>query len=215
MSVLLRQERASKTPLPLDPQEPEKVSTAIAKWGLYYVVLTSIDCDDLEDQGSQHFRQVVQKLKEKKPGLLVEALTPDFQGDRDLIRGVATSGLDVYAHNMDTIEQLTPKVRDYRATYQQSLGVFKFVKSVSTCLMKTSIMLGLGETEEELMKTLEDLRLIDVEVVTFSPYMQPTKKHYVTPEEFEQWQVKAEAMGFEYLASGPLVRSSDKAGGSF
>jgi lipoic acid synthetase len=212
--------KTSKAPPPLDPEEPEKVSTAIAKWGLDYVVLTSVDRDDLEDQGSQHFRQVVQKLKEKKPDLLVEALTPDFQGKEDLIHAVATSGLDVYAHNMETVERLTPKVRDYRAKYQQSLGVLKYVKSVSTCLTKTSIMLGLGETEEELMKTLEDLRSIDVDVVTFGQYLQPTKKHlpvkhYVTPEEFEQWQVKAEAMGFKYVASGPLVRSSYKAGEFF
>lgn len=212
--------KTSKTPPPLDPEEPEKVSTAIAKWGLDYVVLTSVDRDDLEDQGSQHFRQVIQKLKEKKPNLLVEALTPDFQGNEEMIRAVATSGLDVYAHNMETVERLTPKVRDYRAKYEQSLAVLKHVKSVSNCLTKTSIMLGLGETEEELMKTLQDLRSIDVDVVTFGQYLQPTKKHlpvkhYVTPEEFEAWQVKAEAMGFKYVASGPLVRSSYKAGEFF
>ena len=110
----------SRAPPPLDPEEPEKVSTAIAKWGLDYVVLTSVDRDDLEDQGSDHFRQVVQRLKEKKPDLLVEALTPDFQGNTELIHAVATSGLDVFAHNMETVERLTPMVRDRRAKYHQS-----------------------------------------------------------------------------------------------
>jgi lipoyl synthase len=212
--------KTSRAPPPLDPEEPEKVSEAIVKWGLDYVVLTSVDRDDLEDQGSNHFRQVVQKLKEKKPDLLVEALTPDFQGNTDLIHAVATSGLDVFAHNMETVERLTPMVRDRRAKYRQSLKVLEYAKTVSNCLTKTSLMLGLGETEEDVMKTLEDLRAIDVDVVTFGQYLQPTKrhlpvKHYVTPEEFEQWQEKAEAMGFKYVASGPLVRSSYKAGEFF
>jgi lipoic acid synthetase len=212
--------KTSKAPPPLDPEEPEKVSTAIAKWGLDYVVLTSVDRDDLEDQGADHFRQVVQRLKEKKPDLLVEALTPDFQGNKELIHAVATSGLDVFAHNIETVERLTPRVRDHRAKYHQSLEVLKYAKSVGTSLTKTSIMLGLGETDEELMTTLEDLRAVDVDVVTLGQYLQPTKQHlpvkeYVTPEKFEELQVKAEAMGFKYVASGPLVRSSYKAGEFF
>lgn len=174
----------------------------------------------MEDQGSNHFREVVQKLKEKKPDLLVEALTPDFQGDKDLIRTVATSGLDVFAHNMETVERLTPLVRDRRAAYRQSLDVLQYVKSLGGCLTKTSLMLGLGETDEDIQTTLEDLRAIEVDVVTFGQYLQPTKKHlpvkeYVTPEKFEFWQEKAEAMGFTYVASGPLVRSSYKAGEFF
>eukprot|EP00977_Amphora_coffeiformis_P001884 scaffold362_cov176-Amphora_coffeaeformis.AAC.10 len=213
--------KTSRAPPPLDPQEPEKVSTAIAKWGLDYVVLTSVDRDDLEDQGSQHFREVVQKLKEKSPNLLVEALTPDFSGQKDLISAVATSGLDVYAHNMETVERLTPRVRDRRAKYRQSLDVLEHVKTLRTgCLTKTSIMLGLGETDEEIRQTLQDLRAIDVDVVTFGQYLQPTKKHlpvqeYITPEKFEEWQKEGEAMGFKYVASGPLVRSSYKAGEFF
>lgn len=213
--------KTSRAPPPLDPQEPEKVSSAIAKWGLDYVVLTSVDRDDLEDQGSQHFRLVVQKLKEKSPNLLVEALTPDFSGQKDLIEAVATSGLDVYAHNMETVERLTPRVRDRRAKYRQSLDVLEHVKTLGTgCLTKTSIMLGLSETDEEIRQTLHDLRAIDVDVVTFGQYLQPTKKHlpvqeYVTPEKFEDWQKEGEAMGFKYVASGPLVRSSYKAGEFF
>lgn len=219
--------KTSRAPPPLDPLEPEKVSTAIAKWGLDYVVLTSVDRDDLADQGSEHFRQVVQQLKEKKPDLLVEALTPDFQGNLDLVRVVATSGLDVYAHNVETVQRLTPFVRDRRAGYHQSLSVLAFVKSLSfesrsfnSPLTKTSIMLGLGETDDEIRQTLTDLRAIDVDVVTFGQYLQPTKKHlpvkeYVPPEKFAEWQHEAEGMGFAYVASGPLVRSSYKAGEFF
>jgi lipoic acid synthetase len=208
--------KTSKAPAPLDPEEPEKVASAIVQWGLDYVVLTSVDRDDLEDQGSDHFRQVVQKLKEKKPSLLVEALTPDFQGNKDLIHAVATSGLDVYAHNMETVERLTPFVRDHRAGYQQSLDVLKYVKSLGRSMTKTSVMLGLGETDEEVQKILDDLKAIEVD----GQYLQPTKKHvpvkeYVTPEKFEEWQEKGELMGFTYVASGPLVRSSYKAGEFF
>eukprot|EP00934_Nitzschia_sp_Nitz4_P009286 Nitzschia sp. Nitz4//scaffold55_size114948//90325//91434//NITZ4_003919-RA/size114948-processed-gene-0.80-mRNA-1//-1//CDS//3329554584//9276//frame0 len=212
--------KTSRAPPPLDPEEPEKVSSAIAEWGLDYVVLTSVDRDDLEDQGSEHIRQVIQKLKQKKSDLLVEALTPDFQGKEELIKVVATSGLDVFAHNMETVERLTPRVRDRRAHYQQSLKVLEYAKSVGNCLTKTSLMLGLGETDEEIQATLEDLRAIDVDVVTFGQYLQPTKAHlpvkeYITPEKFEEWQTKAEALGFKYVASGPLVRSSYKAGEFF
>ena len=220
--------KTSKAPPPLDPEEPDKVSTAIAKWGLDYVVLTSVDRDDLEDQGANHFRAVIQQLKEKKPDLLVEALTPDFRGEQPLIRAVATSGLDVYAHNVETVERLTPFVRDRRAGYQQSMDVLKYVKSLSYSsssvsaapLTKTSLMLGLGETDDEIRQTLQDLRANEVDVVTFGQYLQPTKKHlpvkhYVTPEQFDAWQVEAEGMGFTYVASGPLVRCSYKAGEFF
>ena len=224
----------SRAPPPLDPNEPEKVSTAIAKWGLDYVVLTSVDRDDLDDQGSKHFRNVVMALKEKKPDLLVEALTPDFRGDRELIRSVATSGLDVYAHNVETVESLTSRVRDRRAGYRQSLDVLEYVKSLSEVgdgdnknglrrhprLTKTSLMLGLGESDEEVRQTLADLRDVGCDVVTFGQYLQPTKRHlpvksYVEPEKFDAWRVEAESMGFAYVASGPLVRSSYKAGELF
>jgi lipoyl synthase len=213
----------SKAPPPLDPDEPDKVATAIAAWGLDYVVLTSVDRDDLPDQGSQHFRKVVQRLKEKSPNLLVEALTPDFQGQLEFVHAVATSGLDVYAHNIETVRVLTPRVRDRRATYEQSLQVLEYVDSLlrgQGCLTKTSIMLGLGETDEQVRETLLDLRSANVDVVTFGQYLQPTRKHlavkeYVTPEKFTEWQVEADSMGFKYVASGPLVRSSYKAGEFF
>ena len=217
--------KTSRKPGPLDPQEPEKVSEAILKWGLDYVVLTSVDRDDLHDQGSGHFRSVVKKLKEKHAGvgknILVEALTPDFRGDLELVGKVATSGLDVYAHNIETVERLQRRVRDYRAGYEQSFSVLEHVKRVNDdVLTKTSIMLGLGETDEDIWQTLRDLRDIDVDVVTFVQYLQPSKRHlpvkeYVTPEKYQEWQEEAEGMGFKYVASGPLVRSSYKAGEFF
>ena len=223
--------QTSRTPPPLDVEEPKKVAEAVTQWGLDYVVLTSVDRDDLEDQGAGHFRKVVQRLKggddvreDGRKKLIVEALTPDFRGEKDLIALVATSGLDVYAHNVETVERLTPRVRDRRAGYTQSLDVLSHVKSVAgetAMLTKTSIMLGLGETDDEIRTTLNDLRSVDVDVVTFGQYLQPTKKHlpvkeYVPPEKFEEWRICAEEeFGFKYCASGPLVRSSYKAGEFF
>jgi lipoic acid synthetase len=212
----------SKNPSPLDPEEPMKVATAIGKWGLDYVVLTSVDRDDLEDQGANHFAEVVRSLKLVNEKLWVETLTPDFQGNKELVRIVAESGPDVFAHNMETVEALSPFVRDRRAGYRQSLDVLEYVKNLETtkCITKTSLMLGLGETDEQLRTTLRDLRSANVDVVTFGQYLQPTKKHlavkaYVTPEKFEEWKEEAEGMGFLYVASGPLVRSSYKAGEFF
>ena len=170
--------KTSRTPPPLDPEEPRKVAEAVRSWGLDYVVLTSVDRDDLPDQGSGHFFEVVSSLKESSPDLLVEALTPDFRGDLDLVSKVALSGLDVYAHNIETVERLQRRVRDYRAGYAQSLSVLRHVKEVNKkALTKTSIMLGCGENDDDIRKTLEDLRENDVDVVTFGQYLQPSRKH--------------------------------------
>jgi len=244
--------KTSRKPPPLDPNEPQKVAEAVTSWGLDYVVLTSVDRDDLVDQGAGHFRGVVQRLKElsgggagggegdasngknddennndnnnkkNKKAIIVEALTPDFCGELDLVTQVATSGLDVYAHNIETVERLTPRVRDRRAGYQQTLSVLRHVKTVNpNVLTKTSIMLGLGETDEEIRTTMQDLRNNDVDVVTFGQYLQPSRRHlpvkeYVTPDKFEEWRIEAEEQfGFRYCASGPLVRSSYKAGEFF
>ena len=213
--------KTSRAPPPLNPEEPEKVAAAVTKWGLDYVVLTSVDRDDIEDQGAGHFRSVVQKLKEKDPNILVEALTPDFRGEMDLVDLVATSGLDVYAHNVETVERLQKRVRDRRAGYEQSMSVLRRVKEVNdTALTKTSLMLGLGETDDDIRATMEDLRSNDVDVLTFGQYLQPSRRHlpvkeYVTPEKFDEWRVEAEALGFKYVASGPMVRSSYKAGEFF
>ncbi|KAL2158352.1 hypothetical protein VTH06DRAFT_4400 [Thermothelomyces fergusii] len=215
--------KTSRRPPPLDPHEPENTAEALARWGLGYVVLTSVDRDDLPDGGARHFAETIRKIKAKKPTMLVEALTGDFAGDLDMVRIVAESGLDVYAHNIETVEALTPYVRDRRATFRQSLKVLEHVKEVrgkEGIITKTSIMLGLGEKEEEIWDALKELRKVDVDVVTFGQYMQPTKRHlkverYVTPAEFEAWRQRALDMGFLYCASGPLVRSSYKAGEAF
>ena len=170
--------KTSRTPPPLDPNEPQKVAEAVKSWGLDYVVLTSVDRDDLPDQGSGHFYEVVRSLKQSSPDLLVEALTPDFRGELDLVTKVALSGLDVYAHNIETVERLQRRVRDYRAGYTQSLSVLRHVKEVnSKALTKTSIMLGCGENDDDIRKTLNDLRDNDVDVVTFGQYLQPSRKH--------------------------------------
>lgn len=213
--------KTSKAPPPLDPHEPEHTAEALSRWGLGYVVLTSVDRDDLADGGARHFAETVIKIKSKSPGMLVECLTGDYAGDLEMVGIVARSGLDVYAHNVETVEALTPQVRDRRATFRQSLSVLKAAKAARPDLItKTSIMLGLGETEEQLWETLRELRKIDVDVVTFGQYMRPTKRHmavheYVTPNVFEMWRQRALDMGFLYCASGPLVRSSYKAGEAF
>ncbi|KAK4942771.1 hypothetical protein LTR10_017531 [Elasticomyces elasticus] len=213
--------KTSKAPPPLDPHEPEHTAEALSRWGLGYVVLTSVDRDDLADGGAHHFAETVRKIKSKAPSILVECLTGDYAGDLDMVNLVATSGLDVYAHNVETVEALTPQVRDRRATFRQSLSVLKAAKAARPDLItKTSIMLGLGETEEQLWAALRELRAIDVDVVTFGQYMRPTKRHmpvheYVTPDVFEQWRVRSLEMGFLYVASGPLIRSSYKAGEAF
>lgn len=149
--------KTSRKPPPLDPHEPENTAEALARWGLGYVVLTSVDRDDLADGGARHFAETIRRIKAKKPTLLVEALTGDFGGDLEMVKVVAESGLDVYAHNVETVEGLTPYVRDRRATFRQSLKVLEHVKAVrgeEGIITKTSIMLGLGETEEEIWDTL-------------------------------------------------------------
>lgn len=211
--------KTSRTPPPPDPEEPVKVAEAIAAWGLDYIVITSVDRDDLPDQGSNHFAETVQRLKARKPQMLVEALVPDFQGDKDCVQRVARSGLDVFAHNIETVEELQGTVRDRRANFQQSLDVLKMAKVTAApgTLTKTSIMLGCGETPAQVIRTMERVKDAGVDVMTFGQYMRPTKRHmpvfeYVTPEAFEDYRKIGMDMGFRYVASGPLVRSSYKAG---
>lgn len=213
--------KTSRTPAPLDPHEPEHVAEAIKRWGLGYVVLTSVDRDDYADGGSHHFAETIGKIKQKAPTTLVEALVGDFWGDLTSTARVARSGLDVFAHNVETVEALTPYVRDRRATFRQSLRALEHAKEVRPDLItKTSIMLGLGEGEEEVLHALHALRDVGVDVVTFGQYMRPTKRHlpvheYVRPDAFARWKTVAEDLGFLYVASGPLVRSSFKAGELF
>jgi len=212
--------KTSKTPPPLDPHEPENTAEAISRWGLGYIVLTSVDRDDLADSGARHFAETIRKIKQKAPQILVEALTGDMAGNLDHVSLVAKSGLDVYAHNIETVEALTPFVRDRRATFRQSLSVLERAKQEGVRVTKTSVMLGVGENEDQVMDALRELRKVDVDVVTFGQYMRPTKRHmkvdrYVEPVEFDRWKQIAEDMGFLYVASGPLVRSSYKAGEYF
>lgn len=205
-------------PPPPDPFEPFKTAEAVTKWGVDYIVLTSVDRDDIPDGGAQHFATTVELLKHANPSLLVEVLASDFQGDPSSVATLATSGLDVYAHNVETVERLQKYIRDRKAGYWQSIGTLEHAKRAQPDLYtKTSIMLGLGETDEEVIQTMKDLRSVDVDVVTFGQYLRPTEKHlsvveYVTPEKFDYFRKVGEEMGFKYVASGPLVRSSYKAG---
>jgi len=215
----------SPTPPPPDPQEPFHTAEAVAQWGITYVVLTSVDRDDLPDGGAGHFAQTVEFLKLRQPGILVECLVSDFAGDLSSVETLALSGLDVYAHNVETVRRLQGFVRDKRAEYDQSLKVLKHAKQVAQkdgrdLYTKTSLMLGLGETEEEVIQCMRDLRAADVDVVTFGQYLRPTEHHlavveYVHPDKFDNYRRIGEEMGFKYVASGPMVRSSYKAGEFF
>lgn len=206
---------------PLDPEEPAKVAGMLAPLPLDYIVITSVDRDDLSDQGAGHFAAVIREVKAKRPDMMVEVLIPDFRGDQGLLAVVVDAGADVIAHNVETVERLTPRVRDPRATYRQSLDVLAGIKRANPAVAtKTSLMLGLGETREEVEQSLRDLQEVGCEIVTFGQYLQPTAKHlkveaWVTPEEFAAYEALGKAMGFRYVASGPLVRSSYRAGELF
>jgi lipoyl synthase len=207
-----------KKGLPLDPKEPANVASAIAEMELDYVVVTSVDRDDLEDQGAGHFAACIKEIRQRNPATLVEVLIPDFRGSRSLLATVADARPDVLAHNIECVRRLTPKVRDPRAGYDQSLGVLADAGRHSPSLLtKSSIMLGVGESREEVLETMGDLRAVGVSFLTLGQYLQPTKKHlpvesFVHPDLFEEYRVAGEGMGFKYVASGPLVRSSYRAG---
>ena len=205
---------------PPDPEEPEQVADAVAEIGLDYVVLTSVDRDDLPDQGAGHFAETVREIKRRDPSVLVEALIPDFQGERRLVQQVIDAGPDVLAHNVETVERLQWPVRDRRAGYEQSLAVLSQVADAEP-YAKTSVMLGVGEYDHEVYRTLRDLRAVGVDVVTLGQYLQPSRSHlevseYVHPDVFDTWERVAEAeLDFLYCASGPMVRSSYRAGELF
>lgn len=207
------------TPAPPDPDEPFNVAAEIVTWGLNYVVLTSVDRDDMPDGGADHFAKTVQLIKSLKPDLLVECLVGDFRGDELAVKSLSTCGLDVFAHNVETVERLQPFVRDKRAGYNQSLNVLKVAKQQGV-FTKTSLMLGLGETDDEIRQTMHDCRQVGVDVITFGQYLRPTQHHlsvveYVKPDKFKQWEREGKEMNFKYVAAGPMVRSSYKAGEYF
>ena len=206
---------------PLDPDEPANVAQAVAEIGLEYVVLTSVDRDDLADQGAGQFAQTIREIKKRDPSILVEVLIPDFQGEERLVGKIIDAGPDVIAHNIETVERLQWPVRDRRAGYEQSLSVLEQVATESDAYAKTSLMLGVGEHHHEVYQTLRDLRAVGVDVVTLGQYLQPSRSHlevadYVHPDVFDTWARVAEAeLDFLYCASGPMVRSSYRAGELF
>jgi lipoic acid synthetase len=202
---------------PVDAAEPQKVAEAVRAMGLRYVVLTMVDRDDLDDGGAGHVQVTIAALKQASPDLLVEALVGDFQGDRAWIERVLQGRPDVFAHNVETVLRLTPRVRDHRCSYVRSLQVLRTAKDlVPGVVTKSSLMLGLGENDREVEQAMDDLREHGVDVVTFGQYLRPTLKHlpvreHVTPARFQALADRALQKGFLYAASGPLVRSSYKA----
>ena len=206
---------------PLDPDEPANVAEAVAEIGLEYVVLTSVDRDDLADGGAGHFAETIREIKRRDPSVLVETLVPDFGGDPEDVREIINAEPDVIAHNVETVDRLQWPVRDRRAGYEQSLSVLEQVERESEVYTKTSLMLGVGEYDHEVYQTLGDLREVGVDIVTFGQYLQPSRSHlevfdYVHPDKFDVWKTVAEEkFDFLYCASGPMVRSSFKAGEFF
>ncbi|MEM2759434.1 MAG: lipoyl synthase [Nitrososphaerales archaeon] len=205
----------------LDPEEPERVAKAIKEWGLRYVVITCVCRDDLKDGGAEHMAKTIKMVKMYCPMTIVEPLIPDFKGDDDLIRKIVECKPEIISHNIETVQRLTCKVRDARASYEQSLLVLKKIKDINCeVYTKSSIMLGLGEKDEEVIQAAKDLRSVGVDVLTLGQYLQPTYKHlpvveYLTPQKINWYKENLEKMGFVYVAAGPLVRSSYRAGEFF
>jgi lipoic acid synthetase len=201
----------------LDAEEPENTAHSVELMRLKYVVLTSVNRDDLPDGGAAHYAAAIRAIKRRNPGTAVEALTPDFAGVLEDVNTVLESGLDVFAQNVETVQRLTHPVRDPRAGYEQTLTVLKHAKSHRPeVLTKTSLMLGLGETDEEIRQTMVDLRAASVDILTLGQYLRPTPNHlnierFVTPEEFDRYREWALGLGFLECVSGPLVRSSYRA----
>ncbi len=204
-------------PQPLDPTEPLKVAEAVKALGLDYVTITSVDRDDLPDGGARHYAETIKAVKRLNPDVKVEVLIPDFQGDVDAIRVVVEAGPDVLAHNIETVRRLTPMVRDWRASYDQSLKVLKVAKELNPNLItKSSILLGLGETFEEVVEAMRDLRMVGVDVLVLSQYLRPSPKQLPVAkmyslEEFRILEDTAYKLGFSYVVAHPLARTSYKA----
>ncbi|MDH5559963.1 MAG: lipoyl synthase [Deltaproteobacteria bacterium] len=204
-------------PLP-DSGEPEKIAQTIGQMNLKYAVLTSVDRDDLPDLGAGHFYQCVRSIKKERPQVKIELLIPDFQGKSECLALIVESKAEVIAHNLETVRSLTPKVRDPLAGYDRSLEVLDNIKKYNPqALTKSSLMLGLGEDENEIFEAMEDLRAVGVDFLTLGQYLQPARnklkvKKYLTPEQFSEFKLRGLEMGFAYVASGPLVRSSYQAG---
>ncbi len=201
----------------LDSEEPLNSAQAVKLMGLNYVVITSVDRDDLADGGAAHYAECVREIKNLNPETAIEALTPDFNGVQEHIAMVVDSGLEVFAQNIETVKRLTHPVRDPRASYEQTIEVLRYAKSYRpTVLAKTSLMLGLGERDDEIFQTMDDLRQANVDVLTLGQYLRPTPNHlvverYVTPERFEAYRADGLKKGFVEVVAGPMVRSSYRA----
>jgi lipoyl synthase len=205
----------------VDDFEPVKIGYALREMALNYIVLTSVDRDDLADGGAEHFARTILETRKNCPDMLIEVLTPDFQGDTIAIGKVVEAHPDVFAHNIETVERLQKVARDRRANYAQSLSVLKTVKELDDSIYtKSSIMLGLGERDEEVISSMKDLRAIDVDILAIGQYLRPSNWHlqvqeYVQPSKFEELRGIGESLGFKFVASGPLVRTSYRAGEFF
>jgi lipoyl synthase len=209
----------SGMPAPLDPLEPRHLAEAVGRLGLDYLVVTSVNRDELVDGGASHFAQAIVELRRAAPKTLVEVLTPDFQGSHAALDMIVDANPTVAAHNLETVARLTPKVRDRRASYAQSLDVLEHYKQRGM-RTKSSLMLGLGEEREEVMQAMRDLRSVDCDILTIGQYLRPSDKHlaverFVPPAEFAFFEQQGLALGFKFIAAGPLVRSSYKAGELF
>jgi lipoyl synthase len=210
-----------KRPPALDPFEPHNVASAIAELDLDYVVLTSVDRDDLSDGGASHFAACIRQTRTLAPKTKIEVLIPDFSGRLEPLQTVVDAGPEVIAQNIETVERLTHPVRDRKASYQTTLRVLENVKTLDAeRLTKSSIMLGFGETRDEVIATMQDLRDVGCDFLTLGQYLQPTKKHlvvsdFIHPDIFQEYEKIGLEMGYAYVASGPLVRSSYKAGEFF
>ena len=204
-------------PFELDFKEPQHVAEAIKEWNLRYVVITSVCRDDLPDEGSEHFARTIQCIKSECPNTVVESLIPDFSGNEKFIETIVKAKPNVIGHNVETVKRLSSSIRDLRANYKQSLKVLKYVKELdSNIFTKSSLMLGLGELEEEILQTAQELRDVDVDIITLGQYLQPSLSHlsvkeFVTPEKFYQLKLDLRKLGFLHVESGPLVRSSFRA----
>ncbi len=199
-------------PLPPDPHEPQQVAEAVKAMGLKHCVLTSVDRDDLPDGGAAHWAQTIKAVREACPETSIEVLIPDFKGEHGSIQQIIEAGPEVISHNLETVERLSKSVRVY-ADYHRSLGVLRFVAEQSDIRTKSGIMLGLGETEQEILQCMDDLLAVNCQVLTLGQYLQPTHKHlpvqaYITPQDFERYGEVAKKKGFRFVESAPLVRSS-------
>ncbi|MFP4217846.1 MAG: lipoyl synthase [Salinarchaeum sp.] len=209
-------------PDPPDASEPERLATAIAEIGLDYVVVTSVDRDDLPDGGAEHFADCIREIHERSPETKVEVLIPDFMGDPEALRTIVRARPDVIGHNLETVRRLQGEIRDPRAGYYQSLSVLEKLTKFADgdIYTKTSLMLGFGETETEVLQAMDDLRGAAVDILTLGQYLQPSSAHppveeYIPPEQFDAYEEAGEEKGFLYVASGPTVRSSYRAGEFF